>query len=107
MGTVFTASSDGAFSPGFDLWTSMVYHVAPGVATAHECSSVCLVAAGPCHFFYHLGTDCYMGRFDHFGGGVLSWRPGPFYYLAPEFGKSTFFNRNASPRLIPYSPQTP
>ncbi len=86
--SVFTLSSGGAFDSGFTRWTSMVYQLYPLVIPGEpECSSICLVASGPCHFFHYAnGADCFLGRFDNFDGGVLAHQAGTFYYLADKLG---------------------
>ncbi len=44
------------------VWPRFIYALHTGVADGKACSSVCLLAEGPCHIYYLSGTTCYLGR---------------------------------------------
>lgn len=66
---------------GITIWPKFVYDVHPNIANDNQCSALCLLAAGPCHLFKLIGTDCYLGRFGKYHNTVLGDTAGPFFQL--------------------------
>ena len=87
-----------------DIFNIFIYVSYPNLDDNHKCSSVCLVEEGPCELFIVVGTTCYLGRFDHFTGGVLAGTAGPFPYIHAEYSATippiitAYFDAYSSPR---------
>ncbi len=62
------ASREGDFILNTDygpsIWPKFIYAQHTNVPDGHACSSICLLADGPCHLYFLSGTTCYLGRYN-------------------------------------------
>ncbi len=88
--SVYTLNTDLDAS----TWPLFVFKATTSIANDHECSTLCILLAGPCELFYtDTGTStCYMGSFNVSDGTILVPPVnGPFHQLQDAYGKKNVF----------------